>query len=148
MYLCGFQCPDLMPQASSTLGLPDSYTHHLMDPAGDSGRTKGVETDYDLSVKSRAQVCTVQTDLFSCMWRGAGKGIMGNRSSYMVYIKHMLIGLSVQVSESLSKAADCPAVAALIYDLINLQLQFKFPEYCLSVSIGRRQINFINYTRS
>ncbi|XP_060794565.1 ankyrin repeat and SAM domain-containing protein 1A-like isoform X6 [Neoarius graeffei] len=54
--LSQIRCPDAMPQASSSaLGLSDSYTHHPVDPTGDSGRTKGAETDYDPSVKSRAQ---------------------------------------------------------------------------------------------
>ncbi|XP_053542317.1 ankyrin repeat and SAM domain-containing protein 1A isoform X5 [Ictalurus punctatus] len=54
--LSQIRCPDLMLQASSsTLGLPDSYMQHSMDPAGDSGRTKGAESDYDLSNRSRAQ---------------------------------------------------------------------------------------------
>ncbi|XP_058265281.1 ankyrin repeat and SAM domain-containing protein 1A isoform X3 [Hemibagrus wyckioides] len=54
--LSQIRCTDLMPQASSSaLGLSDSYTHRSMDPAGDSGRTKGAESDYELSVKSRAQ---------------------------------------------------------------------------------------------
>ncbi|XP_053498747.1 ankyrin repeat and SAM domain-containing protein 1A-like isoform X2 [Ictalurus furcatus] len=54
--LSQIRCPDLMLQASSSaLGLPDSYMQHSMDPAGDSGRTKGAESDYDLSNRSRAQ---------------------------------------------------------------------------------------------
>ncbi|TSP79436.1 Cap-specific mRNA (nucleoside-2'-O-)-methyltransferase 1 [Bagarius yarrelli] len=45
--------------SSSALGLSDSYTHRLMDPAGDSARTKGAGPDYDLPVKSESQVPTI-----------------------------------------------------------------------------------------
>ncbi|KAM9444851.1 ankyrin repeat and SAM domain-containing protein 1A isoform 3-T3 [Clarias gariepinus] len=48
--------PDPTPQTSSSSPChADSYAHRLMDPAGDSGRIKGVESDYDLSIKFRAQ---------------------------------------------------------------------------------------------
>lgn len=63
---------------------------HSMDPAGDSGRTKGAESDYDLSNRSRAQVCTVKTDLFS-MWRVAKKELLGNYSSHTLCITRVLI---------------------------------------------------------
>ncbi|KAI4877883.1 hypothetical protein NFI96_018082, partial [Prochilodus magdalenae] len=56
--LSQIRCPELMSQSSSPISHSDLYTHRSMDPllpAGDSGRRKGGDSEYDLSVKSRPQ---------------------------------------------------------------------------------------------
>uniref|UniRef100_A0AAR2LUP7 Ankyrin repeat and sterile alpha motif domain containing 1A n=1 Tax=Pygocentrus nattereri TaxID=42514 RepID=A0AAR2LUP7_PYGNA len=57
--LSQIRCPELMSQSSSPLSHSELYTHRSMDPllpAGDSGRRKGGDSEYDLSIKPRPQV--------------------------------------------------------------------------------------------
>ncbi|XP_037397075.1 ankyrin repeat and SAM domain-containing protein 1A isoform X9 [Pygocentrus nattereri] len=56
--LSQIRCPELMSQSSSPLSHSELYTHRSMDPllpAGDSGRRKGGDSEYDLSIKPRPQ---------------------------------------------------------------------------------------------